>query len=141
MILGGLALSMLLPAPGAMAGWAVLVHSNDFIIAAIHFKSGQVVPLTQDDLGILRDAAGLDWSGVESAIFGMRFEWTLDFTKRHQLGAQCTSPEDIQEILEPVIFRPLRREWEQVKARADAALARYEARHAWGSAIRRQFHH
>ncbi len=77
---------------------------------------------------MLRDAARLDWSGVEPAIFGTLFERSLNPEKRHQLGAHYTSPEDIRAILEPVVFEPLRRGWDDIRARVQKSLERYETR-------------
>ncbi len=92
------------------------------------FKTTTVIPLTTEELEVLRGAARLDWSGVEPAIFGTLFERSLDPGKRHQLGAHYTSPEDIQAILDPVVFAPLRREWSALQKRVEEALQRYENR-------------
>jgi len=65
------------------------------------------------------EAAKLDWSQVEPAIFGTLFERSLDPAKRSQLGAHYTSREDILRIVEPVVLVPLRAEWEAVRSQVD----------------------
>ena len=93
------------------------------------FANDAVVALSEDELSRLRDAAKLDWSTVEPATFGTLFERSLDPEKRQQLGAHYTSPDDIQAILEPVVFKPLRTEWEIVKKKVnDLLLARASVR-------------
>jgi hypothetical protein len=82
------------------------------------FSDDEVFDLTSADMAVLKAAAGLDWSQVEPAIFGTLFERDLDPSKRSQLGAHHTSPEDILLIVEPVIIEPLKRRWADVKARA-----------------------
>lgn len=97
-----------------------------------HFNGGlfatiDPVPLTAEELAILADAAHLDWSSVEPAIFGTLFERSLDPAKRSQLGAHYTGRADIERVVEPVLMAPLRRRWEQVRAEADAIKAAWDA--------------
>jgi len=54
----------------------------------------------------------------------------LDPRQRKMLGAHYTSRADIELIVEPVLMAPLRREWEEVKAAAQAYLDRAEVRGA-----------
>ena len=61
-------------------------------------------------------AASLDWSLIDPTIFGTLFERFLDPDKRAQIGAHYTDPEKIMMIVEPVVLRPLRAEWEAAKA-------------------------
>jgi type II restriction/modification system DNA methylase subunit YeeA len=84
------------------------------------FSEGGVVPLEAGELKVLAEAARLDWSSVEPAIFGTLFERSLDPSQRARLGAHYTSKEDILAIVEPVLMAPLRREWEAAKAKASA---------------------
>jgi MmeI, DNA-methyltransferase domain len=78
------------------------------------------VPLEVGELKVLTEAARLDWSSVEPAIFGTLFERSLDPSQRARLGAHYTSKEDILAIVEPVLMAPLRREWdEEVRARVN----------------------
>jgi type II restriction/modification system DNA methylase subunit YeeA len=90
-----------------------------------HFNGGlfgddSIIDLAAADLAILTASASLDWSRVEPAIFGTLFERSFDPTKRSQLGAHYTSKEDILTIIEPVLVAPLRKRWEEVKAKATA---------------------
>ncbi len=78
------------------------------------------MPLEASELGVLREATELDWGSVEPAIFGTLFERSMDPSQRARLGAHYTGKEDILTLIEPVLMAPLRREWEQVKARANA---------------------
>ena len=82
------------------------------------FNDAQVIELDTADLGILYDIAkNYDWSHIAPAIFGTLFERSLDPTRRSLIGAHYTSEEDILLLIEPVLMRPLIREWEQAKAR------------------------
>jgi len=63
------------------------------------------LPLTANDLSELAEAAKLDWSGVEPAIFGTLFERSLDPGKRAQLGAHYTGREDILRVVDPVVMK------------------------------------
>lgn len=85
-----------------------------------------VVDLTGEELGVLLEAARLDWRSVEPAIFGTLFERSLDPSQRARLGAHYTGRDDILAVVEPVFMAPLRREWEAVreKAAAEGAKAR-----------------
>ena len=82
------------------------------------FMDDTIIELSASDLAILRASSTLDWSRVEPAIFGTLFERSFDPTKRSMLGAHYTSKEDILTIIEPVLVAPLRRRWEEVRAKA-----------------------
>jgi type II restriction/modification system DNA methylase subunit YeeA len=82
------------------------------------FDGGEALALDRDGLVILHRVAQLDWSSIEPSIFGTLFQRSLDPSKRSQLGAHYTDKDDILLIVEPVLMAPLRREWEEVKARA-----------------------
>ncbi len=69
---------------------------------------------------MLTEAARLDWSSVEPAIFGTLFERSLDPAQRAKLGAHYTSREDILAVIEPVLMVPLRHEWETVQQEVEA---------------------
>ena len=75
------------------------------------FADGDVIELTSDELKLVRDAGWYDWRSVEPAIFGTLFERPLDPSKRAQIGAYYTHPDDIRAGVEPVLLEPLRREW------------------------------
>ncbi len=79
--------------------------------------------LTTDEIESIRDAAKLEWSAVDASIFGTLFERGLDPAKRSQLGAHYTSRADIETLVEPVVMQPLRREWEEVKQKAESLLS------------------
>ena len=75
------------------------------------------------EVGLLFAAASLDWSLIDPTIFGTLFERFLDPDKRAQIGAHYTDPAKIMMIVEPVVLRPLRAEWEAAKARIAAIMA------------------
>jgi type II restriction/modification system DNA methylase subunit YeeA len=83
------------------------------------FDNNDAIDLNQAEINALLDAAECDWSQVEPTIFGTVFERTLDPNKRSQIGAHFTSRADIETLLQPVMMEPLRREWTEVKAKAD----------------------
>ncbi len=97
-----------------------------------HFNGGlfdddTVLELTRDDLRILHRVSQLDWSSIEPSILGTLFERGLDPGKRSQIGAHYTSREDILLIVEPVLMRPLRRRWEEVRKEVDKVAAEWRA--------------
>ena len=98
------------------------------------FDSADTLPLGRDDLETLSRVAKLDWSSIEPSILGTLFERGLDPGKRAQLGAHYTSREDILLIVEPVLMRPLRRRWEEVKEQATDLHAKWQAAGAAGGA-------
>ncbi len=87
------------------------------------FDSGEVLPLTGDDIRMVEHVSRLDWSQVEPAIFGTLFERGLDPSKRTQLGAHYTDRVSIMRLIEPVLMVPLRRDFEQTKQRIEALRA------------------
>lgn len=87
----------------------------------LHFNGGlfdddRVLKLDGADMDIIADIDGLDWGAIKPSIFGTLFERGLDPSKRSQLGAHYTGEEDILLIVEPVLMKPLREEWAQIKA-------------------------
>ncbi len=87
----------------------------------LHFNGGlfdndEALPLDADSLDILRTIARQDWSAIDPSIFGTLFERFLDPDKRAQIGAHYTDATKIMMIVDPVIVRPLKAEWEAVKA-------------------------
>jgi hypothetical protein len=87
-----------------------------------------VPPLTPMDVAALRNAAALDWSAIDPSILGTLFVRGLDPKKRSQLGAHFTDPATIMRLVEPVVQRPLKAEWEQVKLSIAAHMANTNAR-------------
>ena len=88
------------------------------------FQKVEVPPLNAMDVAALRNAAALDWSAIDPSIFGTLFERGLDPKKRSQLGANYTDPATIMRLIEPVIQRPLRAEWERVKGVISSHIAK-----------------
>ena len=82
------------------------------------FDDEYVPPLIADHVIMFEGLNGLDWSDIEPSIFGTLFERVIDESKRKQLGTHYTSREDIELMVEPVLMRPLRAEWEETQARA-----------------------
>jgi len=86
------------------------------------FDDDDALPLKLEDIDDVLEAAKLDWSAIEPSIFGTLFERGLDPSKRAQLGAHYTDSRSILRIVDPVIKEPLLDEWQQAKAKIDAAL-------------------
>ena len=97
-------------AGGGLFGAARVEHFNGDL-----FDTANTVEFSRDTLGKLLEAAEKDWRNIEPSIFGTLFERALDASKRSQLGAHYTDPEDIMRVVEPVVMAPLRREWETVR--------------------------
>ena len=102
------------------------------------FKSPDVLPLDRDQIGLLRQAAGADWTLVEPAIFGTLLERALDPAERHSLGAHYTPRPYVERLVLPTVIEPLRERWANVQAaalllanegKAAAALAEIDAFH------------
>jgi type II restriction/modification system DNA methylase subunit YeeA len=81
------------------------------------FDSGEVLPLTGTEIQTLIEVSRLNWALIEPAIFGTLFERGLDPDQRAQLGAHYTGRDDIWKLVEPVILRPLRREYAEMQTR------------------------
>lgn len=109
--------------------FAVMETGGEFDLTDIlHFNGGlfdgaKALPLNSDEIGLLQAAGSLDWSQIDPTIFGTLFERFLDPDKRSQIGAHYTDPEKINAIIEPVVFRPLLREWDEAKQEIDALLS------------------
>lgn len=73
--------------------------------------------LDEGDIGLLVAADSLDWSMIDPTIFGTLFERFLDPDKRAQIGAHYTDSDKIMKLVDPVLLRPLRTEWESTKQR------------------------
>ena len=82
-------------------------------------------PVELNDSALLQLALATDenWRNIEPSIFGTLFERALDATKRSSYGTHYTSADDIMLVIEPVLMKPLRREWDAAKSNADALLA------------------
>ena len=86
------------------------------------FESGDVIPLEGSEITTLLEVSKLNWALIEPAIFGTLFERGLDPGQRAQLGAHYTDREAIWGLVEPVILRPLRREYAAMQARVTELL-------------------
>jgi len=82
-------------------------------------------PVELNDSALLQLALATDenWRNIEPSIFGTLFERALDATKRSSYGTHYTSAADIMLVIEPVLMKPLRREWDAAKSNAGALLA------------------
>ena len=83
------------------------------------FNELDTVELSGVALFELMEAADKNWRNIEPSIFGTLFEGALDATKRAQLGAHYTGADDIMLVVEPVVMKPLRREWDDARNRVD----------------------
>jgi type II restriction/modification system DNA methylase subunit YeeA len=86
------------------------------------FESGDVLPLTGSEIATLLEVSRLNWALIEPAIFGTLFERGLDPDQRAQLGAHYTDRDAIWGLVEPVILRPLRREFVAMQTRVTELL-------------------
>lgn len=110
----------------AMAdGGDFLMHDIPWFNGAL-FDDITVEELQTEALIELEKAAKLNWEAIEPSIFGTLFERSLDPRKRSQLGAHYTSRDDILLIVEPVLMRPLRYEWDTTQLKAKPLRERYE---------------
>lgn len=87
------------------------------------FERIKVIPLGDNEISALLEAASMDWSQIEPSIFGTLFERGLDPALRAQLGANYTDPETIRKIIIPVVVGPLAEEWETIKGEIATSLA------------------
>jgi hypothetical protein len=107
---------------GGFVNYQEIPHVNGGL-----FREINVLPLESGELATLADAAKLDWSSVEPAIFGTLFERSLDPASRAKLGAHYTGKADILRVVEPVVITPLRRRWDEVRVEADRLKALWDA--------------
>jgi type II restriction/modification system DNA methylase subunit YeeA len=91
------------------------------------FDSADVLRLTAPEIGMLVEVGRLDWGRIEPAIFGTLFERGLDPAQRTQLGAHYTSRDDIWRLVEPVVIRPLRREYAAMQVQVTQLTLRRDA--------------
>jgi type II restriction/modification system DNA methylase subunit YeeA len=108
---------------GGQYGLEHILHFNGGL-----FDTDDALSLDANSLDVLRNIAKQDWSAIDPTIFGTLFERFLDPDKRAQIGAHYTDPEKIMMIVEPVIERPLKNEWEAVKADITDILSKGRAR-------------
>jgi hypothetical protein len=92
------------------------------------FSASPILELTATEILHLKAAARLDWSAVDPSIFGTLFQRGLDPNTRAQLGAQYTSRDDIETLIDPVVIQPLRIAWADTRELIENLLATGKAR-------------
>lgn len=103
------------------------------------FQDAHALPLDQDDIIELHNAARRSWGDVEPAIFGTLLESALDPVERSQLGAHYTPRPYVERLVIPTVMEPLRADWAEVKAQVEDLHRRGEDRKALQAV--RDFHH
>ena len=86
------------------------------------FNVVDTVDLSTVALQRLGEACERNWRDIEPSIFGTLFERALDASKRAQTGVHYTGADDIELVVEPVVMKPLRREWDAVRQEIDSLL-------------------
>ena len=99
------------------------------------FETIAVPELTLADVAALKAASALNWSAIDTTIFGTLFERGLDPSKPSQLGTNFTDPATIMRLVEPVVQRPLLAEWAQAKLVITEQFAKRDALRAEAQAI------
>ena len=94
------------------------------------FKNRTVLPLPREEIGELYEAAKADWKQVEPAIFGALLEQALNPAERRKLGAHYTPRAYVERLVVATIMEPLRAEWANVQATAEAKRADGDAKGA-----------
>ncbi len=109
--------------------FSAMAAGGDFLLQNIRhfngnlFTDGAVLELGTAELAIIEDVSRLDWSAIDASIFGTLFERGMDPAKRSQLGVHHTGRHDIAALVEPVVMRPLRREWQEIRNVVGSLLA------------------
>ena len=106
-------------AEGGRFGRDIIPHFNGDL-----FNHSDTVELSDVALFHLQETVRKNWRDIDPSIFGTLFERALDASKRAQLGAHYTAAADILRVIEPVLLKPLRQEWDEVRAAAETALKR-----------------
>ena len=97
-------------ATGGFSGADEIAHFNGDL-----FNTVDTVELSNNARQRLGEACKSNWRDIEPSIFGTLFERALDASKRAQTGAHYTGADDIQLVVEPVVMKPLRREWDTAR--------------------------
>ncbi len=116
-----------LPSPKSFVGgvqslWKAMNDGGDFLVGKLlHFNGGLfrepvALPLGEEGLKRLLEAAKCNWADVEPAIFGTLIERALDPRERHALGAHYTPRAYVERLVRPTIEEPLRADWDVVQA-------------------------
>ncbi len=83
------------------------------------FSKVYPLDLNDEELYILIEACGYDWSKVQPSIFGNIFESSFNARFRHATGAHYTHESDIMYIVEPTVLRPWREKIAAAKTLSD----------------------
>lgn len=102
------------------------------------FEDPSALPLGEEQLARLAEAAKADWQSVEPAIFGTLLERALVPSERHNLGAHYTPREYVERLVLPTVVEPLRADWDSVLAAAVTLDGQGD--HAGAVALVRDFH-
>jgi len=94
------------------------------------FADPTALPINEEQLELLIQAAHADWRDVEPAIFGTLLERALDPRERHKLGAHYTPRAYVERLVQPTIIEPLREEWHGVQAAARQHLSKGKTQEA-----------
>ncbi|RWE28614.1 MAG: class I SAM-dependent DNA methyltransferase [Mesorhizobium sp.] len=86
------------------------------------FKNAASLPLTKDEIRLLRDASDADWRDLEPAIFGTLFEQALDPAERRRLGAHYTPRAYVERVVDATIIEPLAEDWVVYQSAAERAI-------------------
>lgn len=119
-------------------GYCTAVHQELRRFNGGLFTDIATIPINEEELEALIDAAKRDWASVEPAIFGSLLEGALDPRQRSELGAHYTPRAFVERLVGPTIMEPLRAEWEAVEAIAMGRHQQGKAREA--QALARDFH-
>jgi hypothetical protein len=103
---------------GTGAGISVVLRRKLLKFNGGLFADGTVLPVNGLQLGLLKQAARMQWRNVEPAIFGTLLERALVPEERHALGAHFTPRAYVERLVLPTVMTPLRAEWEAVRAAA-----------------------
>ena len=104
-------------ATGGFSGADEIAHFNGDL-----FNVVDTVELSTNARQRLGEACKRNWRDIEPSIFGTLFERALDASNRAQMGAHYTGAKDIELVVEPVVMKPLRREWEETRVAIDKLL-------------------
>lgn len=109
-------------APAIERLWAAMDEGKEFGLHELlrfnghFFQDRTALPLEQEDLVVLLEAAEADWQWVEPSIFGTLFTRAIDPEERHRLGAEFTPREYVERLVRPTIEEPVRERWKAVEA-------------------------
>ncbi len=82
------------------------------------FENSDAIPIDEEQLALLAEAARADWQDVEPAIFGTLLERALDARERHKLGAHYTPRAYVERLVMPAVIEPLREDWTNIRTSA-----------------------